>query len=497
MRLAERLREVFALDPSSLALEFEGTPYSWGELAALADAVGKAVAAAGAKEADVIGWAAQNSPSAVASLSGLMLTEHCAAIINPHLGQKVLTEELLKERFPVIIGDPHFWALPGLADAAKAADSAGLVVTWEGKTAKVEPYPGLEKVGPGSHRDPMPDYVIERVSSGTTGPPKRSPHAMAATMDALRVGERKEPGAASAPLELKRSPSLVYRSLAHAGSFSVMLSLYSARPIVLEEKFSTKTTIDAIRRHRPKVLQLVPTMIKMIMDANVPPEDLSSIIAVRSGTAPLDPKLQAAFEDKYGVPVLIDYGATEFGGVTAWTLSDHKQFAKDKRGSVGRVVPGAQIRVMDPETGEEIKDGRVGLLDVQVAHKTKGWVSTNDLVTIDADGFLYIHGRADDAIVRGGFKVLPNEIVNVLRQHPGVQDAAVVGVPDERLGQVPVAVVEVWPDRPAPDAAELKAFARERLTPYQVPVKFKFIDKLPRTVSLKVVRPEVLQIAMS
>ena len=139
----------------------------------------------------------------------------------------------------------------------------------------------------------------------------------------------------------------------------------------------------------------------------------------------------------------------------------------------------------------------MGLLDVQVAHKTSGWVSTNDLVTIDADGFLYIHGRADDAIIRGGFKVLPNEIANILRRHPGVGDAAVVGVPDERLGAVPVAVIETKPGQPTPDAAELKAFAREHLTPYQVPVAFKFTDQLPRSASMKVIRPEVLQIAMS
>jgi acyl-CoA synthetase (AMP-forming)/AMP-acid ligase II len=153
------------------------------------------------------------------------------------------------------------------------------------------------------------------------------------------------------------------------------------------------------------------------------------------------------------------------------------------------------MRVVDQETGQEITDGRMGILEVMVEKKATDWVATTDLVTVDEDGFLYIRGRADDAIVRGGFKVLPDEVAKVLRLHPAVLDAAVVGVPDERLGQVPVAVIETRAGHAIPDEAELKAFAKERLTPYQVPVRFKFTEKLPRSVSMKVIRPEVLKLA--
>jgi long-chain acyl-CoA synthetase len=495
MRLAERLRDVFQLEPASWALEYEDSQYSWGELGTMAAAIGQAVADAGGKDHDVVGWVASNTPDAVATLAGLMLTEHCAAIINPHMAPKILAEEIRQQRFPVIAGSAQFWAIPGLVEAAKDVGTAGLVVDCQ-SDAVARPYPGLEKVGPGPHRDPMPGYSIERLSSGTTGPPKRSPQTEESTMNALALGERKE-SASDAVLKVKRSPSIIFRALAHAGSFATMLALYSARPISLHEKFTIDRTIGAVRRHRPKVLSIVPTMIKMVWDAQVPPEDMSSLIAIRTGTAPLDPQLQAAFEEKYGIPILVDYGATEFGGVAAWTLADHKQFAAKKRGSVGRAVAGVSMRVVDQETREEIHDGRVGLLEVKVERKAQDWISTNDLTSIDEDGFLYIHGRADDAIVRGGFKVLPNEVVAVLRQHPGVRDAAVVGVPDERLGQVPVAVIEMQPGRPVPDEAELKAFAREHLTPYQVPVAFKFTEALPRSPSMKVIRAEVLQMAMN
>jgi acyl-coenzyme A synthetase/AMP-(fatty) acid ligase len=495
MQLADRLRQVFRLDADSWAIEFEGRQYSWGALERLSDDVGRAVKDAGAKQYDVIGWAAQNSPAGVAGMTGLVIADHCAAILNPHMAAKILCEEILRQRFPVVIGDPKFWAIEGVPAAVKEAGGAGVVVTWDAEAANASPYPGLELVGPGPHREPMPDVIVERLSSGTTGPPKRSPQTREAVMNSLVLGERKEAGAEHEPLTLKRSPSIVYRALAHAGSFAVLLAFYSARPISLHEKFTADSAIDAIRRHRPKVASFVPTMLKMLWDAQPPPEDLSSLIAIRTGTAPLDPDLQDRFETKYGIPILVDYGATEFGGVAAWTMADHKQFAKQKRGSVGRVVKGAKMRVVDQETGEEITDGRMGILQVMVEKRATDWVATTDLVTIDEDGFLYIRGRADDAIVRGGFKVLPDEVAKVLRQHPAVLDAAVVGVPDERLGQVPVAVIEIRAGHATPDEAEMKAFARERLTPYQVPVGFKFTEKLPRSVSMKVIRPEVLKLA--
>jgi acyl-CoA synthetase (AMP-forming)/AMP-acid ligase II len=195
------------------------------------------------------------------------------------------------------------------------------------------------------------------------------------------------------------------------------------------------------------------------------------------------------------VPILIDFGATEFGGVAAWTLPDHRLFAEAKRGSVGRAVPGARLRIVDQESGAEIVDGRMGILEVDVDGKTDGWVATTDLAVLDADGFLYIRGRADDAIIRGGFKVLPDDVARVLRQHPLVGDVAVIGIADHRLGQVPIAVVETRPGRPAPTSEELEQLARENLTPYQVPAAFRFTDRLPRTPSMKVIRAELLELA--
>ena len=157
------------------------------------------------------------------------------------------------------------------------------------------------------------------------------------------------------------------------------------------------------------------------------------------------PDLADAFEKAYGCPVLLSYGATEFtGGITGWSLRDWQQWKDTKRGSVGRTHPGVEISVIDPETEEELPPGQYGILQVRSAQAAGGdgqWVRTNDLGSVDEDGFVWIHGRADDVINRGGFKVFPAEIEDCLEAHPQVREAVAFGIPDERLGQVPVAVV--------------------------------------------------------
>src|SRR5262249_38365810 len=146
------------------------------------------------------------------------------------------------------------------------------------------------------------------------------------------------------------------------------------------------------RRHQPATASLVPAALRMVLDADVPPDALRSIRSVVSGTAPLSPADAEAFLAKYGIPVLASYGATEFGGgVAGWNLADHRQFSAAKRGSVGRAHPGCELRVVAPENGEVLGADADGLLEVKAAQLGNGgtWVRTTDLARIDADGFLW------------------------------------------------------------------------------------------------------------
>jgi acyl-CoA synthetase (AMP-forming)/AMP-acid ligase II len=144
-------------------------------------------------------------------------------------------------------------------------------------------------------------------------------------------------------------------------------------------------------------------------------------------------------------------------------------------------------RVVDPETGTLVPDGEEGVLEMQAAQFGIGdeWLRTTDRAVIDSDGFLFIRGRADNAIIRGGFKVHPDDVNKVLEQHPAVREAVTVGIPDRRLGAVPVAAIILKARAKETSETELKIFARSHLIAYQVPVAFKFVDDVPRTPSMK------------
>jgi acyl-CoA synthetase (AMP-forming)/AMP-acid ligase II len=191
-----------------------------------------------------------------------------------------------------------------------------------------------------------------------------------------------------------------------------------------------------------------------------------------------------AFIEKYGIPVLTSYAATEFGGgVAGWTLADHQSYWKAKRGSVGRPNPGAQLRVVN-DAGAPVAAHEVGRLEVKPAQlgTSPQWIRTTDMARIDTDGFVWIVGRADQSIIRGGFKVMPDDIRNALESHPAVAGAAVIGRSDDRLGETPVAMVEL---RTSASTDELVEHLRQRLARYEIPTDIAIVDAIPRTPSGK------------
>jgi long-chain acyl-CoA synthetase len=155
-----------------------------------------------------------------------------------------------------------------------------------------------------------------------------------------------------------------------------------------------------------------------------------------------------------------------------------------------------ELRIVDPDDGHELDRGAVGVLEARAPQITGtqagAWTRTNDLARLDSDGFLFIEGRVDDVIIRGGFKVDPRAVAATLRQHPAVADAAVIALPDRRLGQVPGAAVVLADGRPdwSDDdmQAELQQWVRARQAPYAVPVTIRSVEALPRTPTLKIAR---------
>lgn len=469
-----------ARDASRQAIEFERRWHTWGELRRLADQLSELLDASAADALAPVAFVPRNRPSAIAALLGLIAKGRSIRMLYAFQSAAALARDV--ERLPpaVIVADQEdcspvllsMLRAKGVAAISLAGMSAVAVAGCE--RSKVE----LDTPTPAQPQ-------IELLTSGTTGPPKRFPisyeliekHMVAAPSD----------DASSLP------PTLFLMPLGNiSGVYSTLPALLKGQRAVLLEKFTVAGWHDHAVRYRPMMSGLPPAGVQMILDANIPPEDLSSIRFLGTGAAALDPGAHRAFEHKYDIPILLSYGATEFAGpVTAMTAELHAKCGKQKFGSVGRALPGVQLRVIDPDTGDVLGTGREGLLEVISPRVGPGWIRTSDLATLDEDGFLFLQGRADGAIMRGGFKVLPETIERALMQHLAISVAAVVGVADRRLGQVPVAAIQLKPGIEPPLVSELEVHVRDRVPATHVPVEWRFVTSLPTTPSLKIDRPAV------
>lgn len=491
-RLADRIRAVLALDPEAPAIEYEGEWSTWQSLADIAAGVEKHLATAGLGEGSAIGLILRNHPATIGAMLGVLQAGACVVTINPSHGDTGLTSDIRNLRLAALVALEADWQRTGVVDAA--AGSLGLRVTLN--PARVVPVAGLE--GPPARPDQNVAVGSDRtavlmLTSGTTGPPKRIPLSYSAFEHTLTAAGTHYSQRQTPDLKLRSGVAIVSAPLVHmSGLFRTLHNLCEGRKIALLARFRVSDFVDLVVRHRPRALSLVPSALAMVLDADVPPEVFSSVEVVTSGTAHLPVDVQTAFEERYDVAVLPSYGATEFaGGVAGWNLALHRQWASTKRGSVGRPQQGREIRVVSIDDGTEVAAGAQGRIEV----RTSGgdWVRTTDIGRVDADGFVFIDGRSDDVIVRGGFKITPADIVNVLRTHPAVRDAGVTGLADERLGQVPVAAVELV-DGGRATSDDLVAYLRARLSSYQVPAHLIIVDELPRTPSLKISQPGIREL---
>jgi long-chain acyl-CoA synthetase len=340
------------------------------------------------------------------------------------------------------------------------------------------------------------------LTSGSTGAPKgvvlthRSGWSnLGATVSAFRSDARPT----AIPNEA-RPPNLIANPLSHtAGVVRLLFALYAGRGVVLLRKFDAIAAKTAIDTHGIDNLTINPTMLRMLLEQLPPTDDLGAVRYVSSGTAPLPSALREAFEARFGVPVLQAYGQTEaFGGIA---IESVKEVLAGRRrpGSVGKALPGVEIRIVaEGRDAASREDGEIwvrslsstsGYLgDTTTSSDTPidpdGWLHTGDAGHVDDDGYLYITGRLKNIIICGGFNIVPEEIEAVLTADDAVREAAVIGVPDERLGEVPVALVE------ADGSADgIMARASDRLAPYKRPRRVVVVDALPRVPNGKVDLP--------
>jgi acyl-CoA synthetase (AMP-forming)/AMP-acid ligase II len=483
MDIAQRVLDYGQSKPDAPMMEWEGRWRTRRSLARFASDFEEALQRLGVEPLMAVAVPARNRPAHC--LAVLSLLAHRRPISNLYAFQsaEALARDLTQTRFAALAIDADDWSEP-VAQAAEASGTAVLVL-------EAEPDAGFRVIEPARKADPaafhrLPAPGIEILSSGTTGPPKRIFHPaqrLFRSLEAIRSDGDVELGTVYWPLS------------GIGGSLALASSVIRGAPFLLFEKFTVETVVDAIKRHKLKTIPVTPTMVRMLYDANVPPEDLASLGAIYGGSGPIDQDLKDKFEARYGKPLIWAMGATEFcGTIVSWSVELYQEFGPSKRGSSGRALPGVTLRITDPETGAELGVGEVGRFEAKVDAMGPDWIRTTDRALIDADGFVYFKGRLDGAIIRGGFKIVPEKVCETLRLHPKVAEAALVGAPDDRLGQVPIAVVEPQPGA-ALTADELDRHLRAYLPAPQIPVRYILVDKLPYTASTKVNLAEVRKLA--
>lgn len=487
MEITRRLARLLVEAPQEAgAIEFEGSWWTWGQLQSTARALNAVLDDLGSEPGARVGLVVENRPEHIAVIAALLASSRCIVTLSPLQPPERLSADIRGSRLPVVLAAGDVLTRPGVM---VAIESGGLVI-------ELDQTGGLRKRG--GHADPpaetSPGIAIEMLTSGTTGPPKRV-RLSATQLDAGMIANGQKP---KQDRLLRDAVAILSAPMVHIGGiWGAVSALYTGRRIALLRRFEVTAWAELVERHRPRATGLTPAAIQMVLDAGIEPRRLASLQVITSGAAPCPPELAQRLFDEYGIRVLAHYGATEFAGViAAWSLPLHVEWWSAKAGSVGRPLPGIELRVVSPD-GATLEPGEVGNLEIRSKQSPAGddaWVGTSDLAAIDADGFLWIHGRADDAIIRGGFKIHPDHVKAALERHPAVREAAVAPLPDPRLGQVPVAAVSVRADAPRPDMTELVATCRQVLTPYEVPVHIAVLDELPRTPAMKVSRVDILEL---
>ena len=475
------LEGVTASDPTRAALIIDATVTTYGELAAAVDRCAAGLCSAGVVPGQRIPLVDDTSVLSTAALIGTTHVGAAAALMNPRLTSGELAV-LLEAAGTAPIGV----AGPG---------SVGLL-GGTGHTTVL----GVEELlggAPGERPDaldPAPgDEAVVLFTSGTTGTPKP------VVLNHGLIGPRI---AAFAPaVEAEPSVSLMCVPLVHIGGMlGLMVQLAKGNTTVVQTRFDAGQWLALVARHRVQTSFLVPTMLHRILDhPDFATTDLRSLTSLTYGAAPASPELvRRAMASLPGVELTNTFGQTEtMGSITALGPGDH---SAERLASVGRPLPGVEVRIVDPASGDTVPAGTVGELWVKSAGSVvpsaqaddrtvpAGWFRTGDMVSADAEGYLYPAGRLSDTINRGGEKFAPSEVEAVVRTHPTVRDVAVVGVPDPEMGnRVGCAIVS----RDPMTSEALRDFCSGRIANFKLPERLLFVDEIPHNDFGKVDRKEL------
>lgn len=482
------------LEPERPAVLWRGEWLSYSELDRQTARLAAELASAGVRAGDRVALLAHNHPGHLHAIEAAGRHGWIHAPLNHRLPPAQLARALRDlEPRALLVG-------PGCEESARAlaADLPEVaVVPLEGRQDSAAPPPEVR---------PDPDAPrMLLLTGGTTGTPK-------AAVITNRGYETNLWDTVAAWGLGPHDATVVATPMFHAAVNALATPLLAiGGRAAIQERFEPASYLALAAETRASILFLVPTMFGMVVETpSFAAADLSAVRFAIAGGSPCPPAIRAAFRAR-GVRFRLGYGMTE-AGVNCFAVSLDE--AERKPATVGRPVPHLEAVVRDPD-GRPVAPGETGELTLRGPQVTPGywrrpaetagvlrdlpgepggrWLFTGDLARADADGALEVVGRRKDMFVSGGENVYPAEVERHLHDHPAVLEAAVLGVPDDRWGEVGLACVVARPGPPAPDAGGLRAFLRERLPGYAVPARIELVPELPKSAAGKVLKRELLE----
>ena len=467
-----------SLDPDRVALIVDDVTCSYGELAVETRRWASTLAAAGVRAGDhvpLVDWGGVRSTAVTLAAAHLGAA---TAQMNPMLTAAELSLLVEVSRCCAI----GVATTGGQDSLAAALGSGGMVIHGQGDPA-TSPVP--ERAGGGD------DDALILFTSGTTGLPKPVAVSHRALMARIR--------AYRAPFDPDRPPAVTLMcvpSFHVGGMLGLLLTLYAGDTTVVLPRFDAGQWLWSVARHRVTSGFLVPTMMARILDhPDIATIDTTSLRSISYGAAAAPGELiERAMRRWPDAGFANVFGQTEtLGAYTSLSPADHRD--PRRIGSVGRPLPGAEVKVIDPAHGDEVDRGELGELWVRSSQTvSSGWFATGDLARQDTEGYVFPAGRLSETISRGGEKFGPVEVAEVLRTHPSIADVVVVGLPDPEMGERVGAAIVLRPVTDDLGLVELRSWCAPTIAAFKLPEVTVSVDALPYNELGKISRAAAIEL---
>ncbi|MFJ6196767.1 AMP-binding protein [Micromonospora sp. NPDC092111] len=479
--MAGELRQAAARDPDRVVVVDEhGTTLTYQELLGRAERLARSLRAGlGVRAGDRVGLLCRNHHGLIEGIVAATLLGADAVLVNTGLSAAQLATVAEEQRLRVLVHDAEFAErVLGVPAEVRRVDERGLA------ELIAAALPG-DRLTP-----PEQDGRTIVLTSGTTGTPKGARRPVPGGFGPLvSIIDR-------IPLHA-RDTVLIAAPIFHTWGYAALQVAFALRAtIVLHRRFEPAATLAALVTHRCQALFAVPVMLQRLLDVPPPdPRPALKVVAV-SGSA-LPGGLATRFMDAYGDVIYNLYGSTE----VSWASIAGPAELRAAPSTAGRPPHGTRLEILDPD-GSPVPAGQVGRIFVGNEMLFEGYTSgakretqdglldTGDLGRINAEGLLFVDGRADDMIVSGGENVFPSEVEDLIARLPQVREAAVVGVPDPEYGQRLAAFLALHPGETL-DPEAVREYVRHYLARFSVPRDVVFVKYLPRNATGKVLTREL------